>query len=87
MKFATRNAIEPTATACPVYVALIADDFLDASDDLDELLEQLVADKADQDVAVWDNMDSLVAVVLSGGTVHRFAQPRSTPPLRVLEGS
>ena len=82
MKHTTSHAIEPTATACPQFVALAGEDFIDADNDLDSLIEQLVADKADQDVAVWDRFDSLAAVVLCDGTVQRFA-PRSVPVPRL----
>jgi hypothetical protein len=75
----TSHAIEPSASVCPRYIAFAGgDDFIDADNDLETLIAQLVADNADQDIAIWDNLDSLVAVVLSDGTVHKFT-PKPNP--------
>ena len=81
-----RDPIDPSAAVCPRFVALAGDSYIDADNDLETLIDQLVADAADADLAIWDSTDSLVAVVLCDGTVQRFA-PRSAPALRVVAGS
>ncbi len=78
-QYESKYIVEVTGKSCPVFVALAGDDFLDADDDLDSLIEQLVSDKADQDVVIWDTFDNVAAVVLCDGTVHRFDGPRSAP--------
>lgn len=68
------------------FVALAGDDFLDADDDLNNLIAQLSIDRGDHDVAVWDCFDSLAAVLLSDGTIHRFA-PNASGPSRSEAGA
>lgn len=61
------------------YVAYAGpDDYVESSDDLDELivlLRHLVEDGQPEDLVVWDDA-KLVAVVLHDGCVVRFDEPR-----------
>jgi hypothetical protein len=59
---------------CPRYVALVADRYVEADDDLDALIALVKHDElgAGEDCACWDNWHRLAAVVRSDGSVQRF---------------
>ena len=71
-------------TACPRYVAVCGDEYLESDDDLDALLS-LLRDLADpdsgEDVCIWRDGIHIAAVVLSSGAVHAFEtiQPELVP--------
>ena len=61
-------------TDVPRFIALCGDEYVDADDDLDELLRvlaELVDPNEPEDVAVWCG-HRIAGIVRSDGTIHRF---------------
>lgn len=73
-----RYLTDSSANYSANYTAFAADDVIDIAEDLESLIEELVGDELQQDIAIWDRLDNLSAVILASGAVQRFDGPRST---------
>lgn len=60
------------SNACPTFIAYAMEDsYVDASYDLEELIESLISDKSSEDVVIWES-GSRIVVVIVDGKVTRF---------------
>ncbi len=74
-----RGVIADDNEACPRFVALVGESYVESDESLDELIRIVAKEGTGDDVVIWDRWKTVAVVIRPNGEVIRFPEPQPKP--------